>query len=190
MSSLAETIENAFAAVGTETEGRLRDVTAAFEALELDDEERVAALATAIAAIAHRHHQRHVPVYLEAVRSWSLEIAEMLQPAPTEHRYIPDRDVIAEGAHCLYSGLDGVIDRMRSQGIDIRDRLVTELAVFARFLGQHDATTITIALMAVNRALGDQAYERGAIVRVPLREVAAPRKVMPDIETVEPMGRA
>ncbi|HUK07586.1 MAG TPA: hypothetical protein VLX09_06940 [Stellaceae bacterium] len=190
MSSLAETIENAFAAVGTETERRLHDVSAAFEALELDDEERVAALATAIAAIAYRHHKRHVPVYLEAVRSWSLEIAEMLQPAPTEHRYIPDRDVIEEGANCLYGGLDGIIDRMRSQGIDIRDRLVTELAVFARFLGQHDTTTITIALMAVTRALNDPAYERGSVVRVPLREVVAAPKALPDIETAEPIGRA
>jgi len=190
MSSLAETIENAFAAVGVETESRLRDVTSAFEALGLEDEERVAALATAVAAIAHRYHQRHVSVYLEAVRSWSLEIAEMLRPSVTEHRYIPDLALIEEGARCLYGGLDAVIDRMRSHGVEIRDRLVTELAVFARFLGQHDHTTITIALMAVTRAVNDPSYRRGAIVRVPLREVAHKPASVPDLGSMEPHGSA
>ena len=52
MSSIAETIDIALAAVGPETEGRLRDVVAEFEALTLAAEERVSALATAIAAIA------------------------------------------------------------------------------------------------------------------------------------------
>lgn len=190
MSSLAETIENAFAAVGRETESRLRDVSTAFEALELEDEERVAALATSIAAIAHRHHRRHVPVYLEAVRSWSLEIADMLRPSPSGHRYIPDFALVEEGARCLYHGLDGVIDRMRSNGIEIRDRLVTELAVFARFLGQHDATTIAAALMAVTRALNDPAYRRGVIVRVPLREVIRSPAAPEDLDSMEPRGRA
>lgn len=190
MSSLAETIENAFAAVGVETESRLRDVTGAFEALELEDEERVAALATAIAAIAHRHHRRHIAVYLEAVRSWSLEVAEMLRPTPSEHRYIPNLRTVSEGARCLYEGLDAAIERMRNQSVEIRDRLVTELAVFARFLGQHDPTTIGIAVMAVTRALGDPVYERGAIVRVPLREVAPQSSSPPDLSSMEPRGRA
>lgn len=190
MTSLAETIDTALAAVGAETENRLRDVVSSFEALELADEERVSALATAVAAIAAQYHNRHVEVYLEAVRTWSLEIAEMLHPAPTELRYIPDPATIEQAAHGLYEGLDGVIESMREQGVDVRDRLITELAVVTRFLGQHDPNTVTIAVMAVNRALGDPGYHRGAVVRVPLREVAPTATLQPDLETLEPRGNA
>jgi len=190
MTSLAETIDTALAAVGPETEGRLRDVVAGFEALALADEERVAALATAVAAIAKGHHGRHVAVYLEAVRAWSLEIAEMLQPTPAELRFIPDASVIEDAARNLYAGLDAVIERMRREGVDVRDRLVTELAVVARFLGQHDAQTIAIAMMAVGRALTDPAYRRGAEVRVPLREVWAAPSLIRDISSMGPQGRA
>ena len=52
MTSLAETIDTALAAVGPETEDRLRDVVSDFEGQALADEERLAALATSIAAIA------------------------------------------------------------------------------------------------------------------------------------------
>jgi hypothetical protein len=75
---------------------------------------------------------------------------------------------------------------MRSEGVDVRDRLITELAAVSRFLGRHDPNTITIALMAVNRALGDPQYRRGAVVRVPLREVAASAA----LETMKPRGTA
>jgi len=190
MTSLAETIDTSLAAVGPETEGRLRDVVAGFEALALADEERLSALATAVAAIAKGHHGRHVSVYLEAVRTWSLEISDMLQPAPTELRFIPESGVIEQAARTLYGGLDTVIERMRREGVEVRDRLVTELAVVARFLGQHDQQTIAIAMIAVARAVADPAYRRGAVVRVPLREVAATPSLMPDIASMEPQGRA
>lgn len=190
MASLAETIDTALAAVGRETEDRLRDVSTDFEGLKLADEERVSALATAIAAIAIRYHQRHIQAYLEAVRTWSLEIAEMLQPAPTELRYIPDTSTIETAAKTLYAGLDVVVDRMRESRVDVRDRLITELALVTRFLGQHDANTITIAVMAVNRALSDPDYRRGAVVRVPLREVAGSAPIEPSLASMEPRGTA
>src|SRR5215469_11924965 len=101
MSSLAETIDTALAAVGRETEDQLRDVSADFEALKLADEERVSALATAIATIAVQYHKRHVSAYLEAVRTWSIEIAELLQPPRTELRYIPDTATIEAAAERL-----------------------------------------------------------------------------------------
>jgi len=114
----------------------------------------------------------------------------MLQPAPTELRFIPESGVIEQAARTLYGGLDTVIERMRREGVEVRDRLVTELAVVARFLGQHDQQTIAIAMIAVARAVADPAYRRGAVVRVPLREVAATPSLMPDIASMEPQGRA
>lgn len=190
MTSLAETIDTALAAVGPETEDQLRDVVSDFEALALADEERLAALATSIAAIAHQHHRRHVPVYLEAVRTWSLEIAALVKPAATELRYIPNCAAIEDAARRFYGGLDGVIDRMQIQGIDVRDRLVTELAVMARFLGQHDGNTISIAIIAVNRALSDPSYRRGAAVQVPLREVSSAGMSAEELAAMPPQGRA
>ncbi|GEM_PF-2427218 len=190
MTTLAETIDTALAAVGRETEDQLRDVSEEFEALELADEERVSALATAIAAIATQYHKRHVSAYLEAVRAWALEIAEMLQPRPTELRYIANAATIEAAARNLCSGLDTVIDRMRAENVDVRDRLITELALVTRFLGRHDPNTITIAIMAVNRALADPQYTRGAVVRVPLREVAASAPIEPALASMEPRGNA
>jgi hypothetical protein len=190
MPSLAETIDTALAAVGRETEDRLRHVSTDFEGLKLADEERVSALATAIAAIAVQYHKRHVQAYLEAVRTWSLEIAELLQPARTELRYIPDAATIETAARKLYAGLDTVVDSMRAGGVDVRDRLITELALVTKFLGRHDPNTITIAVMAVNRALGDPEYQRGAVVHVPLREVAASAPTEPSLATLQPRGTA
>ena len=190
MPSLAETIDTALAAVGRETEDEFRDVSGGFEALELADEERVSALATAIAAIAVQYHRRHLSAYLEAVRAWALEMAEILQPGPAELRHMPDMATVETAARGLYCGLDGVIERMRKEGVDIRDRLITELALVTRFLGQHDAHTITIAVMAVNRALSDPQYRRGAVVRVPLREVAASAAIEPVLATMRPRGNA
>jgi len=188
MTSLAETIDTALAAVGRETEDRLRDLSAEFEALKLADEERVSALATAIAAIAVQYHKRHVSAYLDAVRTWALEIAEMLQPAPTELRYIPDSFTIQAAARRLCEGLDGVVERMRAGGVDVRDRLITELALVTRFLGQHDSNTITIAVMAVSRAVSDPQYRPGVVVRVPLRQVEPGTEH--GLATMEPRGTA
>ena len=190
MTSLAETIDTALAAVGRETEDQLRGVSGEFEALKLADEERVSALATAIAAIAVQHHKRHVSVYLDAVRTWALEIAEIQQPAPAELRYVPDTSTIEAAAGRLCAGLDGLIARMRQGGVDVRDRLITELALVARFLGQHDPSTITVAVMAVGRALNDPQYRCGAVVRVPLRHVPGAKPGESGLATMEPRGTA
>jgi len=76
MSSLVETINSALAAVGPATETRMRDLLSEFGELNLGDEDRLAALATVIAAAAATHHRRHKAIYLEAVRTWALEIAD------------------------------------------------------------------------------------------------------------------
>lgn len=173
MNSLAETIDSALASIGSKTEGKLRSAIDAFEKLALDDEEHIAALATAVAAVASTYHKRHVPVYLEALRSWSIEIAEASPPPATKLRYVPDCAIIERGASQLLADLNVAIEEMRGCGLDVRDRLVTELAVVARLLGRHDPRTISIALMAAGRALADPHYRPGHAVMVPLRELPA-----------------
>src|SRR5260221_11301475 len=89
MSSLVETINGGLAGVGPATEGQLHDLLAQFGELNLGDEARLSALATVIAAAAATHHLRHKGIYLEAVKTWALEIAGQLEPAPLRLAFAP-----------------------------------------------------------------------------------------------------
>src|SRR5579883_419238 len=190
MSSLVETINSALAAVGPATEGRLRDIIAEFGELNLGDEDRLSALATVIAAAASTHHVRHKGIYLEAVKTWSLEIAGELEPAPLRLAGIPVGGPVEEGAEILINGLDGLIDSMTQAGVRIQDRLVTALAVVARLLGQHDANTIHFTLMTVARTLEHPDYQPGEVVAVPLREAIQPLSREVRLEMLTPRGVA
>ena len=190
MSSLVETINSALAAVGRATETRMRDLLSEFGELNLGDEDRLAALATVIAAAAATHHRRHKAIYLEAVRSWALEIAEALAPPPLRLAGIPVGGPIEEGAEILITGLDALIDSMTQNGVGVQDRLVTELAVVARLLGQHDANTIHMTLMSVSDCLADPDYQPGEVVQVPLREAVMPVSRDARLEALTPRGVA
>lgn len=190
MSSLIETINSALAAVGPATEGRMRELMAEFGELNLGDEDRLAALATVIAAAAATHHHRHKTIYLEAVRSWALEIAEALEPAPLRLSGVALAGPIEEGAEILIAGLESLIDSMTEAGVRVQDRLVTELAVVARLLGEHDANTIHITLMTVSDSLADPRYQPGAVIRLPLREAVQPLSRDVRLEALTPRGVA
>lgn len=190
MSSLIETINSALAAVGPATEGRMRELMAEFGELNLGDEDRLAALATVIAAAAATHHHRHRTIYLEAVRSWALEIAEALEPAPLRLSGVALAGPIEEGAEILIAGLESLIDSMTEAGVRVQDRLVTELAVVARLLGEHDANTIHITLMTVSDSLADPRYQPGAVIRLPLREAVQPLSRDVRLEALTPRGVA
>jgi hypothetical protein len=190
MSSLVETINSALAAVGPATESRLRDLLAEFGELNLGDEDRLSALATVIAAAAATHHPRHKGTYLDAVKTWALEIAGQLEPAPLRLAVSPGDGPVEEGAEILISGLDSLIESMTQAGVRIQDRLVTELAVVARLLGQHDANTIHVTLMTVGSTLADPDYHPGEVVIVPLRETVQPLSRQVRLEELTPRGVA
>jgi hypothetical protein len=190
MSSLVETINSALAAVGPATESQLQDLLAEFGELSLGDEDRLSALATVIAAAAATHHARHKSVYLEAVKTWSLEIAGQLEPAPLRFSEGPCDGPVEEGAEILISGLDALIEQMSQAGVRVQDRLVTELAVVARLLGQHDANTIHVTLMAVNHSLAEPDYQPGEIIGVPLRDTVRPLNREMRLEAMTPRGVA
>lgn len=190
MGSLAETINSALQAVGQAAEDRLRDVIADFDGANLTDEERLAAVATAIAANAVAHHGRHKSVYLDAVRTWALEIAAELQPRPMRLRRPVRVDNVEEGAEVLISGLDSLIEMMVGQDTRTQDRLVTELALIARLLGENDVNTIHLAMLAVSRALDSEGYKPGELVTVPLRETGALLDRHAMLESLQPRGCA
>jgi hypothetical protein len=189
MNSLAETIDNALQAAGSATESRLRDIIADFDGLNLIEEERLAAIATMIAATACARHARHKAIYLEAVRTWSLETAAALQPPPSRQRFAVEVERIAEGAEILIAGTESLVTLMMAQGTRTQDRLVTELALVSRLLGRSDANTIHLALGVVERAVRTPDFRRGALVLVPARDTA-PIGRTADLALLEPRGCA
>src|SRR6185437_4347591 len=152
MTTLAETISGALMAVGPETEDRLRDIVAELGALNLTEEDRLSALATAIAAAAWIHHGRHKAVYLDAVRTWSLEISVDLEPPPVRLVNFCTDTPIEEAAELLIAGLEDLIDTMTSACVGVQDRLITELPLFAQLLGQYDANSIHQTFNAIATA--------------------------------------
>jgi hypothetical protein len=190
MSSLVQTINSALAAVGPATENRLRDLLTEFGELNLGDEDRLSVLATVIATAAATYHVRHKNVYLEAVRTWALEIAGELEPEPVRLAGVPIEGPVEEGAEILISGLDSLIEAMVQADVPIQDRLVTELAVVARLLGQHDANTIHMTLMTVSGMLADPEYQPGEVITLPLRDVILPLSREVRLEALTPRGVA
>jgi len=190
MNSLAETIDNALQAAGSVTESRLRDIVADFDGLNLIEEERLAAIATMIAATACARHARHKAVYLEAVRTWSLETAATLQPPPPRQRFTIELERVAEGAEILIAGTESLVTLMMAQGTRTQDRLVTELALVSRLLGRNDAKTIHRALGAVAGAVAAPGYRSGALVLVPLRDGTPAADRDADLALLEPRGCA
>ena len=175
MSTLAETISESLARLGAAIRNQLRDIGAELGSLNLGEEDRLSVLATAVAAVAATHHARHKPVYLEAVRSWSLEISVGLAPPPVRlSSFASGSPMIEEGAEILIAGLDGILHQLSHGAAKLQDRLVVELALFAQLLGQHEANAVHLTLLAVSEALGDEDYRPGHAVRVPLDEVVAP----------------
>lgn len=190
MNSLAETIDGALQAAGSLAEKRLRGIIADFDALDLIAEEGLAALATTIAATACIRHARHKTIYLDAVRTWSLEIAAMLAPPPPRVRFAVALERAAEGADILIAGSAGLVALLMAQEVRTQDRLVTELALVSRLLGRNDANTIHLTLSAVVRAVTATGFRPGALVLVPLRDAAPPLDREADLASLEPRGRA
>jgi hypothetical protein len=190
MSTLAQTISRALQSVGPAAEDRMCDILAEFDNLNLSGEERLAAVATTIAATAFTHHRRHRAIYLDAVRTWSLEISASLDPMPLRLRMRADSERIADGAEILIGGVDSLIEMMAASGAGTQDRLVTELAVVSRLLGQNDARTVHMSLSAVDRALGSADFAPGTIVLVPLRHSDGLVSRESDLALLEPRGYA
>ena len=190
MSTLAETIRDVLTRLGPGTETRLRDVIDEFAGLNLGEEDRLSVLATALAANAVSHHQRHKSIYLEAVRTWALEISVGLAPPPVRSSTIVDDGIIEEGAEQLVGGLDALLDIVAKSAVTVHDRLVLELTLFAQLLGQHDANAIHLTLMAVSDALADEDYRGGRTVRAPLAEVSVPLGRDACLASIAPRGVA
>jgi hypothetical protein len=190
MSTLSETISDAMARLGPATRDRVRDIVSELTDLNLVEEDRLSMLATALATVAATHHARHKPVYLEAVRTWSLEISVGLAPPPARLCSVSGDGPIEEGAEILVSGLEALLDGIVSGAAGVQDRLVLELALFAQLLGQHDANAVHVTLQAAAEALEIADYWPGRAVRVPLEQMMIPLGRDVCLASVAPRGVA
>lgn len=190
MSTLAETISESMARLGPAVQDRLSEIFAELSGLDLGDEDRLSVLATALAAVATIHHARHKLIYLEAVRTWALEISVELAPPPVRLTRLAADSPIEEGAGIIVNGLDGLLDGLNHGSAGIQDRLVLELALFAQLLGRHDANAVHLTLRAVAEALGEEDFRAGRAVRVPLEAMVVPLGRDACLASVPPRGVA
>ncbi len=190
MSSLAETISDAMMRLGPATQDRLREIFSELGSLSLGEEDRLSVVATALAAVATLYHSRHKPIYLEAVRTWALEISVGLAPPLVRLTRLSANRPIEEAADVIISGLDALLEDLEQGTAGIQDRLVMELSLFAQLLGSHDANAVHLTLHAVAEALNDDDYRPGRAIRVPLDQMAIPLGRDTCLATVQPRGVA
>jgi len=176
--------------LGPATQDRVGVIVAELVALNLGEEDRLAVLATAVAAVASTHHARHKQVYLEAVRTWALEISASVASPPVGFAATADDGMVEEGAEIVVRGLAGLLDTVARGSAWLQDRLVLELALFAQLLGRYDANAVHQILRAVSDALGGEDYRPGRAVRVPLADMAMPLSRDVCLATVAPRGVA
>ena len=143
-----------------------------------------------VAAAAVIYHAGHKAVFVDAVKTWSLEISVGRDGAARRPSGACAKGSSAEGAEILVTGLDALLETLHQAGVRVQDRLVAELALFARLFGCYDAKTIHLALMAATAALAEASYRPGQIVEVPLEAVALPLGRDACLATVAPRGLA
>lgn len=170
MSTLALTIDRALHNIGRTARGVLRETAGAFDFLPMTDEERLSAIATALAATAIIHHGRHVARFLDAVRIWSLE-SRGDRASPLADAEPARAEIVSEGAELICSGAEALLEALDRAGIPLEDRVVAELALFTRLLERLDLHSVLRTFGLVADALAAPGFQAGNLIRV---EVCAP----------------
>lgn len=189
MRALVETINQTLRNIGTGPGQVLLETIESFEELALTDQERLSALASSIASSALAYHSTRVESYLDAIRMSAMAIAlEILPPPPTVGAF-PTLGHIAEGADLLSGGLHHLIDALYSEAIGMEDRLIAEIALYARLLGRHDPNTVQTVLRGIDDALNHPDFAEGDLVAVPLGDPSKIDATMP-LENMPILGVA
>jgi hypothetical protein len=172
MTDLPPLLIEALSAIGPDTEARMGDLINDFVALPLGEEDRLSALAGAVATIATTRYLHHRPIFIAALRGWALEISIALSPAPPRTGFERRRGRVEEAQDGLLAGLDAILLAMLDGGSAKHHRLVTELAVMAQLLGRYDAQSIHLVLTAASLACEDPRWCSGTAVPVVLADGA------------------
>ncbi|HEV2675580.1 MAG TPA: hypothetical protein VGV37_13635 [Aliidongia sp.] len=168
MRALVETINQTLRNIGLGPGRVLLETIESFEELSLSDQERVSALASSIANSALAYHRTRIAGYLDAIRGSAMTIALEILPPPPVADSCPLLGNIAEGADLLSSGLNQLIDALCLASICMEDRIIAEIALYARLLGRHDPNTVQIVLRGIDEALSHPDFATGDLVAVAL----------------------
>jgi hypothetical protein len=190
MIDLPPLLIEALSAIGPDTEARMGDLINDFAALPLSDEDRLSALAGAVATVATTRYLRHRSVFIAALRCWALEISIALSPAPPQYGFERRRGPVEEAQDGLLGDLDAILRAMNDNGLAKHHRLVTELAVIAQLLGRYDAHSIHLVLTAASLACEDPRWRSGYTVPVLLSDGSQLLTRDVCLESLAPRGTA
>jgi len=190
MIELPQLLVEALSAIGADIEARMGDLISDFVAIPLSEEDRLSALAGAVATIATTRYLRRRSIFIAALRSWALEISIALAPPARRIVFDDGRGPAEEAQDGLLNGVDAILRAMLDGGSAKHHRLVTELAVMARLLGCYDATSIHLVLTAASRACEDPRWRSGGAVPVSLREGGLPLMRDACLAALAPRGTA
>lgn len=184
MRTLVDTINQTLRNIGVGPGRVLLETIESFEEMTLTDQERISALASSIAGSALAYHSTRVSGYLDAIRVSAMAIALEILPPPPAVGGLPALGHIAEGADLLSGGLHHLIDLLYSEAIGVEDRVIAEIALYARLLGRHDPNTVQTVLRGVGDALNHPDFAEGDLVAVCLGDpskidAARPLEEMP-----------
>jgi hypothetical protein len=177
--ALVETINQTLRNIGAGPGRVLLDTIESFEEMRLTDQERISALASSIANSALAYHSTRVAGYLDAIGVSAMAIALEILPPPPSIGPFPAVGQIAEGADLLSGGLHHLIDALYSEAIGIEDRVIAEIALYARLLGRHDPNTVQTVLRGIGDALQHPDFVEGDLVAVALGDPAQIDASMP-----------
>lgn len=187
--ALVETINQTLRNIGVGPGRVLLDTIESFEEMALTDQERISALASSIASSALAYHSTRIAGYLEAIRFSAMAIALEILPPPPVLNDFPTLGHIAEGADLLSGGLQHLIEALYSASIGIEDRIIAEIALYARLLGRHDPGTVQTVLRGVDDALNHPDFVEGDLVAVTLADPSRIDLSLP-LEQMPTMGVA
>lgn len=190
MTDLPPPLIEALSAIGPETEARMGDLIRDFVAVPLSDEDRLSALAGAVATIATTRYPHHRAIFIAALRCWALEISIALSPVPPRSGFERYRGPVDEAQDVLLGGLDTILCAMMNNGAAKHHQLVTELAVMAQLLGRYDAHSIHLVLTAASLACEDPRWHSGYTVPVLLSDGAQLLSRDASLEALAPRGTA
>lgn len=179
MRALVDTINQTLRNIGAGPGRVLMDTIESFEEMTLTDQERISALASSIASSALAYHSTRVAGYLDAIGFSAMAIALEILPPPPSVDAFPTLGHIAEGADLLSGGLDHLIDALYSEAISMEDRIIAEIALYARLLGRHDPNTIQTVLRGIDDAMKHPDFVEGDLVAVALGDPARIDASMP-----------
>jgi hypothetical protein len=157
----ANTFHHAMMRAGRLAQNDLAAALATFDRLGLSRQERLTAIASAVAAARAKRHPASGDAFFRALR-------ELTRPAfgyfghPDEGEIFLSR--VAEGLRLLVRALDHLAGRLAAVGLPLEAAGLVETVMLARLLAVHPPRQVSLAIAAAERATHRPDYRAGDIV--------------------------